>query len=279
MKKLLASMVSGKGTKTGLVLALAAMAFVVLGCFGGGKSTTNKPLPSSFYGSWSASDGTTLRITSDGIGAYRSGGTKVDGAAAELDETGNVLKLSFLGVSVKEFQINQQPKNGSMKLDGVLYYTDEGKKSGNDASDEGSGDNTSSKSGTAELPSSSDMDGMVQEMVLAVNTAVQDEDFDSFRQKYGSKPFIQQVSSKKLETEFSEFIEKKVVFNEVLTSVDGLTPTYSSKPNLSEQSGYKLLNAAGKFDTTPPTTFDLQYVWEGGEWKLLKIKIRVEKSK
>jgi hypothetical protein len=274
MKQLIKAALFEKNSKATLIIALALLGLAILGCSGGGGGSSagkDKPVTSDYYGGWGGSDGTSLQIKSDGTGYYRSGGTTINGAAAVLDESGTTLKLTFFGVSTKEFKIDQAPKNGTMKLDGMVYKN--GFNSGGDTTSSSSDDSDSS---SAELPSQSDIDDMVQEIIVGVNDSVQSGDFETFRTKYGSKQFIEQVSNDKLKTEFADFINRKKEFNELLKSTADLTPTYSPKPNITEESGYKLLNIDGQYKTIPPTHFTLQYVHQGGDWKLLRVRVLVK---
>jgi len=267
MKKFGSRIIYGKDAKISMVLALAALAFVVLGCGGGGK-TTSKPLPATYFGSWSASDGSTLTLTSNGTGSYKSGGTTIDGAAAELDETGKTLKLSFLGVAVKEFKIDKEPSGGSMKLDGIVYQTaggDKGTPSPNDspvASDD------------PDMPSSTELNDMVKTTILDFNSAIQQEDFTDFRNNV-SKDFKNQFTADKMKQAFDQFVKNKDEAGPIFSSVSTKTPNYSPAPNITKEKGHKLLNLKGTYDTSDTTKFDLQYVLEDGDWKLLKIRVEV----
>jgi hypothetical protein len=267
MKKFGSNLIYGKNAKISMVLALAALALVVLGC-GGGKST-DKPVTSDFYGSWSASDGSTLRITSDGTAFYKSGGTSVDNGAAKLDETGKTLKLSLLGVTIKELKIDQPPKNGTMKLDGVVYQTADSGEKGTPSPEE-----TSTISDDPDMPSSSEMNEMVKTTILDFNDAIQQEDFTDFRNNV-SKDFKAQFTADKMKEAFDQFIKNKSQANPIFTSVSSKTPSYSPAPNITKEKGHKLLNIKGTYDTTDVTAFDLQYILEDSDWKLLKIKVRV----
>ncbi len=278
MKKILNSVFYGKDAKTILVLALAVLAFAALGCSGSGSSSKNKPVPSSYYGGWSTNDGTTLQITSDGIGHYKSGGTSIDGAAAELDETGKVLKLSFVGIPVKEFQVDQEPKNGSMKLDGVLYYTNErAKNSGKD--DTNSSDDDKSTGDSKGVPSDSQLKDMSAEVMAAFANAVETEDFDDFRNEVGSPQFKEQFSNEDMKKQFHEFLAKKAVFNLIFAGIEDLTPTFTSAPAITEKGKFKLMDVSGTYPTKPATKFQLQFIKDTGDWKILGLDIEVEKSK
>ncbi len=270
MKKFGLKMIFGKDSSWTLFLALAALMFVVLAC--SGSKGDFKPVPTAFHGNWTSSDGSvTLNISADGTVVYRAGGTKIDNGAAELDENAKVLKLSLFGVSLKEFKIDQMPSNGSMKLDGVVYRT-AGSTSNGDNGNKGPGDTDD-----PDMPSTSDLNDMVKDTLLAYNDGVQEEDFTEFRNN-ASQTFKDQLSAEKLKESFKEHIRLKKQIDPILSSISDKTPEYSPAPNVTsvntaKQGTVKLLNVDGSYNTSDKTKFYLQYMQENGEWKLLKIRV------
>jgi hypothetical protein len=73
-------------------------------------------------GYWVAADGSNLQIWPDGSGDYRSGSTRVTGAAARFE--GNTLTIKMMGIG-RTFTITEGPhQKGEQKvivLDGVEY--------------------------------------------------------------------------------------------------------------------------------------------------------------
>lgn len=279
MQKIIRAALFAKDAKTSLILAIAVLGFVVLGCSGSGEKSKNLPLTSAYHGSWSTNDGTTLKITSDGIGDYKSGGTSVQGAAAELDETGKILKLSFLGMAVKEFKIDQEPKNGAMKLDGVLYYTDEGRKGAttDNPSDDPAGDPAQGQ-GAPNMPSDVSRDELVQETMLRFNEAVQSEDFSNFLDEYCSAAYREKFTAADLKKKFTTFINEKDPIDEVFSSISEMDPAYSPAPKIVDSGNVKVLTLSGTFSTFPsPTKFELDYEPEGNTWKVRGVNIKIGK--
>ena len=268
MTKRGSKIIFGKRTGFTFFFALAALAFVVLGCSGGSKGNF-KPVSSAFYGSWATNDGTTLRITSDGSAFYKSGGTTLDNGAAEFDETTKTLKLSLLGISFKEFKVDQMPSGGKMKLDGVLYQTNE----------KGIGDSPTPVTGREDdpdMPSRSEIDATVNSTMKDFTEAVEKGDFADFRNSDCSKDFKNGVSAERFNTIFTDFIRQKKDLVPILSSAADMTPDYSPAPNMSEEKGVKLLNLKGSYATSQKTSFELQYISEDNDWKLYMIRVRVE---
>jgi hypothetical protein len=271
MKKFLTAVLFASKSKANAVFALMILTLAVLGCSGGGSggNKNSKPVTAAYHGGWASSDGASLQITADGLGYYRNAGTTVNGAAVELDDTGKVLKLSFLGVSVKEFQINQEPSNGTMKLDGVVY-----KRLG-----DGEGTPTPKTSGHSDdpdMPSESERDALVSGTMEDFAGAVEKGDFTEFRSDNCSNAFKTSISAGRFNELFGTFIKQKKGLLPILRSTADMTPDYSPEPNITDDDDVKLLNLNGSYNTTQKTNFELKYVKEGGDWKIFGIKIRVE---
>jgi len=101
-----------------LVAALAAVVFAGIACSGGAADA--KPAGPEFVGAWSAKDGSTITIRSDGSADYKSGSTSVSGGKAEVSEQEKTLRISLLGIGPK-LKIDKPPSNDEMTLDGVVY--------------------------------------------------------------------------------------------------------------------------------------------------------------
>jgi hypothetical protein len=260
----------GKNTGFAFLFALAALAFVVLGC--GGSKGNFKPVPAAFQGSWTGSDGTTLNISSDSTVVYRSGSTKIDNGAAEYDDAAKILKLSLLGVSLKEYKVDQMPSGGKMKLDGTVFQTG-GKGISEDTP---TPEETAGRTDDPDMPSEAEQDSLVGDTMQDFTDAVEKGDFEEFRNSNCSKDFKVSVSAERFNQLFDSFIKQKKALVPILRATADKTPEYSPKPNISEEDDVKLLNLKGSYDTVQTTTFELKYVKEGGDWKIFGIKIRVE---
>lgn len=87
---------------------------LVLGCGGG------NPVPVKYQGDWVGENGTTIYMYADGKAGFRSGGKKVSGGAAELDESAKTLTISLFGVS-ETWKIDKEPNDGEMTLSGTNF--------------------------------------------------------------------------------------------------------------------------------------------------------------
>jgi hypothetical protein len=111
----------------------------------------------------------------------------------------------------------------------------------------------------------------VKSTLLDFNSGVQSGSFDPFHSS-GSSYFQDQLSPEKLERNFAAFIDRKIDISEI----SGEEPVFSRTPSVETQKGVKILNASGYYPTKPRTNFDLQYVFEDSEWKLLSFEVKVK---
>lgn len=133
---------------------------------------------------------------------------------------------------------------------------------------------TKANAAKGEKPSDEEMHQIVEQTLLDFNQALQTEDFTAFRANV-SKPFRDQYTEEKFREGFATFISKKDAMNKVLTSITGMEPEYSSGPEVVRQAGTKVLKASGSYQTFPGMKFDLSFIPEKTDWKLLKIEVRV----
>ncbi len=88
-----------------------------------------------------------------------------------------------------------------------------------------------------------------------------------------SKPFQKQASPEKLKDVFKDFINAKLDFKEIRNLQAGFNPS----PSVESSFGIKTLRLKGVFQTSPrKTNFDLKYIPEGEDWKLISIEINTK---
>lgn len=118
-----------------------------------------------------------------------------------------------------------------------------------------------------DMPSESELQTLVKTTLLDFNSAIQSGSFDSF-QSSASADFQQQFTPAQLEQKYGEFIGKKFDFSQIANKQATLTP------RLETESGSKILKADGFYPTNPTVGFELRYIQEDIEWKLLGIEIK-----
>lgn len=124
----------------------------------------------------------------------------------------------------------------------------------------------------AEEPAAPGVDEQVQLVattLAAFAESVNANDFTSLH-ALGSSAFQEQLSPEKLQEAFAGFVEQEVD----LTVLDGMTPAMDDSSGID---GNGVLRLKGGYATEPSrTSFELQYVEEDGEWRLIDIKVNVK---
>lgn len=109
---------------------------------------------------------------------------------------------------------------------------------------------------------------LVRETMLDFNDAIAEADFTNFHAKI-CKPWQKQVTSDGMKDLFQKFIDGKASFGEI-RDMDATFTTQKIK----KDGQFKILEVNGEYPTSPrTTTFQLNYLAEGKDWKLSKIRV------
>ena len=118
------------------------------------------------------------------------------------------------------------------------------------------------------VPSEPALEALVKTSLLSFNDANVTGNYTVFHAKL-SKPFRQQFSPERLEETFKEFREKNIDIDVIAA----FTPTYEPAP-LVDDEGKLLVN--GFFPTEPVRiNFQLDFIPSDGEWKLIRINVKL----
>ncbi len=129
---------------------------------------------------------------------------------------------------------------------------------------------TKADASKAEVPSDEEMQDMVKKTLLDFNDALQKEDFTDFH-KTISKVWQKQITPDKFKESFKMFIDGDTD----LSPIKSMTANFTTAPAITKSGGAKTLEAIGEYQTAPRlTTFDLKYIPEGKEWKLIGIELK-----
>lgn len=109
-----------RGNIISLLFATAVLMSVGLACSGAKDA---RPAPAEYFGTWRASDGSSVTIRPDGSADYRSGATKVTGGKAQVSDSEKTLSITLVGMG-PTFKIDKAPADDRMTLDGVVYKRD-----------------------------------------------------------------------------------------------------------------------------------------------------------
>jgi hypothetical protein len=264
-------------------LAFVLLIFTVIACTCPGKSKNPdaKPIPAAYFGDWKGLDGSAISIRSDGTGDYKSGSTNVTGGAAEINDADKTLSITFFGIG-KTLKINQEPKNGQMKLEDVIYRKDTASYPDEDNKSESTDSKPSGNSKNSPFPvDSSDSDeaavykSMVKSTLQEFTSAVDSEDFSDFRSACAND-FKRTYTTDEVNKGFQSFTDNKSRIVPILQEIDELDLKFDEAPAVLKKQGNSFVNLKGTFPSSTTTYFDLEYVKEGGNWKLLKIEVRVK---
>jgi hypothetical protein len=119
------------------------------------------------------------------------------------------------------------------------------------------------------VPSERALEALVKASLLSFNDANVTGNYTVFHAKL-SKPFRQQFPPERLQETFKDFSRNNVDFD----IVAALKPTYVRPPVV--DSDGKLL-VKGYFPTEPMrVNFELDFIPSDGEWKLIRINVKVD---
>jgi len=118
------------------------------------------------------------------------------------------------------------------------------------------------------VPSDRPLEALVKASLLTFNDANVTGNYEVLHAKL-SKPFRQQFPPEKLKEVFREFNEKSIDFD----IIAAMKPTYDPKPSLD---GDGKLMVKGTFPTEPSRlAFELDFIPSDGEWKLVRINVKL----
>ena len=117
------------------------------------------------------------------------------------------------------------------------------------------------------LPAARPLEAMVKSSLISLNDANLTGNYEVFHARLAQQ-FRQKVSARELKAAFKEFADKSID----LDIVAALTPVYEEAPVISE--GRLVLK--GYFASEPSrVSFDMEFVPSEGDWRLLRIHVRV----
>ena len=124
---------------------------------------------------------------------------------------------------------------------------------------------------TAKLPADKELKALVRESLLAFNKAVQGKSFEDFYPEIATV-WQDQITPEKLQEIFQSFIDQEIDIGPVAK----LQPSFEEKPAINSDG---ILVVKGTYQTKPSRlSFQLKYIYEDPEWKLVGINVDVKKS-
>ena len=122
----------------------------------------------------------------------------------------------------------------------------------------------------AEVPEEEDLKSLSEASLLSFGEAVKAKDFSDFYEEIASV-WQKQTSADKLKTAFNDFLDKDV---DIPSVVNELKPVFDPPAAIN---GDDLLVIKGYYPTKPnKVNFQLKYMKEEGDWKLVGIDIKLK---
>ena len=124
-----------------------------------------------------------------------------------------------------------------------------------------------------DMPSTEQQNVLVKETLKEFTKGIESGDFSSLRAN-SSKEFQSAVSAENLKKGFQSIIDKKDSLVPILKSADSKTPQFSNTPEVKQNGAYTTqYSLIFPVDKLNPK-FDLIYIWQDSEWKLLSIEVK-----
>ncbi len=113
------------------------------------------------------------------------------------------------------------------------------------------------------------MKRLALQSLLDFNDAVRSGDFAAFHAKL-ARPMREQYTPERLRAAFQVFVDQKID----LAPIAAVEPIFEPREARADSGGQ--LPLKGRFPTRPSeVAFDLAYILEGGDWRLVKINVQV----
>jgi hypothetical protein len=133
----------------------------------------------------------------------------------------------------------------------------------------------SDKDSDGSIPSQPALQAMVKETTADFADAINTGDFSEIYSK-ASTDFQNTYSKDQMKNVFKTFTDNK---SRVLPSLNKAASTeaeFTTPPGIRTEQGLSILMVNGKFPTKPlPVKFEYEYVLRGGEWKMLKLVVKM----
>jgi hypothetical protein len=120
-----------------------------------------------------------------------------------------------------------------------------------------------------EVPGEDEMQEIVKRTLLDFNDGLQKKDFTDFHGTV-AKLWQKRATPEDMKTSFQSLVDGEADLSPIRT----MTARFTRGPEITKTNGMKTLEAAGEYPTPGFTTkFELKYVVESNEWKLVGISV------
>jgi len=128
----------------------------------------------------------------------------------------------------------------------------------------------------SEMPDERLLKALIKATTAEFANAISTEQFSTLYNN-ASSDFQATYTEEQMKNVFKPFIDKKKVVVPILAKSLPMEPEFSPEPSIRTEQGLSILVANGKFATKPfPTNFEYEYVKRGGQWKMLKLIVKIQ---
>jgi hypothetical protein len=168
---------------------------------------------------------------------------------------------------------------GDMDLGNIGKNDNSSRTSSNDSpfsNENDSSDDSDSDKADSGLPDDRLLKALVKSTTASFASAISTEDFSNIYSD-ASSDFRNQYTEQEMKEAFKVFIDNKRAVLPILAKSVAMDPEFSPQPSTRSENGLSILVTNGKYDTKPlPLGFEYEYVKRGGEWKLLKLVVKLQ---
>ena len=139
--------------------------------------------------------------------------------------------------------------------------------------DGNTGSDVTFKADAGTVPTTEQNRALVLKTLNDFNEAVKKKDFADFRETVARR-WRNTTKVEKFNEGFKQFIDKQVD----ISRVNGSVPDFDPQPRINKKYNTDVLFLKGKYNTSPlPVRFNLEYIIEDDEWKLVFISVDTRK--
>jgi hypothetical protein len=147
--------------------------------------------------------------------------------------------------------------------------------SSNSGTSSNSASNDPTDAASGEVPPISTTEAMVHDLTADFARAIDSNDFSDIYSE-ASTDFQNTYTEDQMKNVFKSFVDKKRQVVPILNKSSSMTPDFTPAPYIRTEKGLSILVLNGKFATKPvPMNFEYEFVNRGGEWKMLKLIVKL----
>ncbi len=126
------------------------------------------------------------------------------------------------------------------------------------------------------LPSAAAIDSLIQDTMEDFTKAIDTGDFSEIYEK-ASPDFQTSYTEAEMKNAFKVFSDQRGRVVPILKKTRGMKLETTKEPSVRTEKSLSILVVDGKFSTKPlPVRLENEYVFRGGEWKLLKLIVKIQ---